>query len=91
MGIITNNITLPSGISLNNVYISFAGEVVFVMQTNEGYSIRSAYKVFKDVSKTLTPNIRIDLVVNTPTIDRNVYTILYDELKIQYPDSQDVL
>lgn len=91
MGLITNNITLPSGITLNNVYISFSGEVVFVMQSSEGYSIRSAYKIYKDASKTLIPNIRVDLIVNTPTIDRNVYAILYDELKSQYPDSQDVL
>jgi len=39
MGIFVPSATLPSGIQLNNVYMSFAGEVIFVTQTGKNMAM----------------------------------------------------
>ena len=92
MGIIVTNGTLPSGIPISNVYMSFSGEVIYTVPANGQYRINTYYKVYKDESKQPDTNIRIPIVTQTSNIvGRDVYTILYDELKDLYPGSTDVI
>jgi len=86
MGIIVPEATLPSGVVLSNVYMSFSGEPVYVSPTGPNQcQIYSYYKVWTDVTKSRGSDIRILLTV--PNVDSSVpvYTALYDALKNVYP------
>ena len=88
MGIFVESATLPSGITVSNVYMSFSGEVVFTAQNVGKWKVNSNYKVFRDKSKGVC-NIKIEISTVTPKID-NPYTILYNYLKKVYPGAIDV-
>jgi len=88
MGIFVPSATLPAGIQLSNVYMSFSGEMVYTAQMCGGWRINSFYKVFSD-QQTKKSNIRIDATVLTHKLD-DPYKILYTELKNQYPEAIDV-
>jgi len=92
MGIIVPEATLPMGITLSNVYMSFSGEAIYVSSGSGLYNINGIYKVFKDETKTPDTNIRIPISATINDIkDKDVYTILYTQLKTIYPGSQDVI
>jgi len=92
MGILVPEATLPSQITLSNVYMSFTGENILVINNrNDSWRISSYYNVFSDKSKTNGTNIRIPIEVNTVDITQGVYIILYNQLKLNYPGSIDVL
>jgi len=90
MGILVPEATLPSGITLSNVYMSFSGEAVFIGPTGPGRcQVYSYYKVWPDVEKTKPSDIRILLTVQEADPSVSAYTVLYDALKEQYPGSVD--
>jgi hypothetical protein len=92
MGILVPEANLPMGITISNVYISFSGEVIYTVPANGQYRINTFYKVYKDESKQPDTNIRIPISAQVSNIvSRDVYTILYDELKTVYPGSTDVI
>ena len=91
MGILVPEAYLPMGITVSNVYMSFSGEVIYTVPANGQYRINTYYKVYKDESKKPDTNIRIPISTQVSNIiARDVYTILYDELKAVYPGSTDV-
>jgi hypothetical protein len=90
MGIFVPNATLPSGLQVNNVYMSFTNEAVFVFPRDNMYLVRSSYKVYNDQSKLNGTETVCQLLVPTDNINQNVYTILYNALKEQFPNSVDV-
>ena len=80
------------GITVSNVYMSFSGEVIYTVPANGQYRINTYYKVYKDESKKPDTNIRIPISTQVSNIiARDVYTILYEELKSVYPGSTDVI
>jgi hypothetical protein len=90
MGITVPQATLPSGINVSNVYMSFANEVIYISPTSNSKNvINSYYNVYKDSTKTLGTNIRIPICVIVDDISVSVYTLLYDNLKQTYPGSTD--
>jgi hypothetical protein len=92
MGIIVPEANLPMGITVSNVYMSFSGEVIYTVPANGQYRVNTYYKVYKDESKQPDTNIRIPIVTQTSNIvGRDVYTILYEELKTLYPGSTDII
>jgi hypothetical protein len=93
MGILVPQATLPSGIVLSNVYMTFTGEVLYVNKLQSGlYMIRCFYRVYKDyASRTQQPNIRVEASVNVQDPNNNPFKMLYDALKAQYPGATDVL
>ena len=101
MGIFVPSATLPSGITVSNVYMSFTGEVVYTAQIQPSPSVKgpykwriqSNYKVFKDQisAKSGISNIRIDFATLVDTFDKNPYDLLYAALKQKYPGSSDVI
>jgi hypothetical protein len=79
------------GITISNVYMSFSGEVIYTVPENGQYRINTYYKVYKDETKNPDTNSRIPIVTQTSNIvGRDVYTILYENLKALYPGSTDV-
>ena len=91
MGILVSDGTLPSGISVSNVYMSFDSEVVYVTprSADGGHTIQANYKVFKDDTKQPISDVRIPLVTHVSNISVGVYTSLYENLKQIYPSSVD--
>jgi len=89
MGILVPEATLPMGITISNVYMSFSGEVIYTCPTNGQYTINTSYKVYKDETKQPDTNIKIPLTVHVSDISVGVYTSLYENLKQIYHDSVD--
>jgi hypothetical protein len=90
MGIFVPEANLPMGITVSNVYMSFSGEVIYTVPANGQYRINTYYKVYKDETKNPDTNIRVPIgVLIDSIIGRDVYTVLYDELKQIYPSSID--
>ena len=91
MGIFVQQATLPSGVKVSNVYMSFSGEVVYTAQMKGGWRIQSTYKVFKDqISAKSGSNIKIEFSTFVTDLS-NPYGHLYDALKEAYPGAVDVI
>lgn len=91
MGIFVQQATLPSGVQVSNVYMSFSGEVVYTTQYSGKWRIQSTYKVFKDQISTKTgTNIKIEFATVVTDLS-NPYGHLYDALKEAYPGAVDVI
>jgi hypothetical protein len=92
MGILVPEANLPMGITVSNVYMSFSNETIYTCPQQGNYIINTTYKVYRDQTKGPDTNIRIPISVSVNNITgRDVYSILYDELKKSYPGSQDVI
>ena len=90
MGILVPEATLPMGLVLSNVYISFGGETVYINPKNQldMYRVSTTYRVYKDPSKEGGTNITVPISVSVADIAReSIFGILYEELKIIYPGS----
>ena len=90
MGILVKQGTLPSGLTVANVYISFSNEVVHVFPKGNIYLVHSSYKVYQDKTKQNGTETVYEISIPTDNINQNVYTILYNAIKQQYPNSIDV-
>lgn len=93
MGILVTNGTLPNGIQVSNVYMSFFLESV-VIQSNplsNTFMISTSYRVFADPSKKQGSTIRfpIHVVMNHSDCVLNPYTYLYENLKTTYKNNTD--
>lgn len=88
MGLLVSG-NLPSGIPVSNVYMSFNGETVYVTPRDGTYYVSSSYRVFNDQTKTPGTDMHIPIMTIVTDISPGVYTLLYNELKNIYPDSQD--
>jgi hypothetical protein len=92
MGILVPEAYLPMGVTVSNVYMSFSGEVIYTVPRSGQYNVNTYYKVYKDETKQPDTNIRIPIsVLVSNIVGRDVYTILYDELKTLYPGSTDII
>lgn len=93
MGILVNEGTLPSGLPVSNVYMSFGNDVIYVYPKsgNDMYTVRGEYKVYRDETKFPGTDIRIQTSTEVSDISTGVFQILYQKLKEEYPDSQDVM
>jgi hypothetical protein len=104
MGITVPLATLPSGIQLSNVYISFANEPVSVIpasinnvnpltDNNWRYQVNSYYAVFKDRLSAKTTRgsnlIRIPIGVRLQTYPTNPHQVIYNKLREIFPNSVD--
>jgi hypothetical protein len=92
MGILASG-TLPSGVQVSNVYMSFCNETIYV-KSNSDFNIfeyTTCYKVFADPTKAGGPAARIPLqfIVPNTAYDQSAFKIAYAHLKTLYPDSVD--
>jgi hypothetical protein len=94
MGILATG-TLPSGVQLSNVYISFSDESIYVRPNDINGTIEYTicYKVFASPSKEGGYISRVPFQVAVPLEQdtKRAYDIVYDHLKTLWPDSTDVL
>lgn len=92
MGILASG-TLPSGISVSNVYASFSDEIIMTRSIPNAntFAVSACYRVFSDPSKVNGSNIRapIQVVLSNTQISDSVYSHLYAQLKTIFPDSTD--
>jgi hypothetical protein len=92
MGILVTG-TLPSGISVSNVYVSFADETIMTrsIPSANTFGVTACYRVFSDPSKVNGCNIRapIQVVLSNSQIGDSIYGHLYAQLKTIFPDSTD--
>jgi hypothetical protein len=99
MGIFANTITLSSGVTLSNVYLSFSGEVVFVRQSyqpsngQQSYNIRSFCNIFPDRESAKKGNpseVRFEVSADVQGFSPgNPYEQLYNSMKAQYSNVAD--
>ena len=93
MGILVANGTLPSGVQVSNVYMSFSDETIQVQSipTANNFVFSTSYRVFADPSKVYGSNIRVPIrvIITQPEALSHPYTFLYQQLKTLYPDNTD--
>lgn len=93
MGILVAQGTLPNGVQVSNVYMSFFQENIVIQSVPaaNNFMITSSYRVFADPSKQQGSDIRVPLilVLSQDQVSSHPYTYLYAELKKLYPDSTD--
>lgn len=93
MGILVIEGTLPSGIQVSNVYMSFSDETISVQSvpTANTFLVSGCYRVFADPSKSAGTNIRLPIqtVLSGTDINGSVYDKLYDKLKSDYPNNSE--
>jgi len=91
MGIMVQCGTIPSGVSVSNVYISFGSEPLYILPNGGLYRITTHYRIYSTQTKELGTDIRIPFTLNISNIDQNVYTAVYNELKCIYPNNIDCI
>ena len=92
MGILVPEATLPSGIQLSNVYVSFGNNMIQVTprdSVSNIHSVTGVYSVYTDLTKERGTNINIPFWAETSDISTGVYTILYEKLKTIYTEGTD--
>jgi hypothetical protein len=86
MGIFVTQGTLPGGVQVSNVYMSFTGEGVYVAQNgNSTWTISSSYTV-RNSKSIESSSIRVPITASAKSIITNPYNILYQALQKQYPN-----
>ena len=93
MGIFATG-TLPSGVQVSNVYISFNDETIYVRPGISGnIEYTTYYKVFADSSKQGDFFIRVPLFLSIPKEQdtKRVFDLIYDHIKTLWPGSTDVI
>ena len=92
MGIMASG-TLPSGVQVNRVYMSFNNESVYVKSVPERgmYECTVCYKVFSDPTKAGGPAARIPIQIAVPEtdFDQSVFKLIYAHHKSLYPQNVD--
>lgn len=94
MGILATG-TLPSGVQLSNVYISFSDESIYVRPNDINGTVEYTicYKVFASPSKEGGHICRVPFQVAIPVEEdtKRAYDVIYVHLKSLWPGSTDVL
>ena len=94
MGILVASATLPSGVQVNNVYMSYNRETVHItplLPSGTGFRVFTHYNVFGGNDQSKVSNIRIihDFNITESEIEDGIYFHLYDKLKLAYPGAVD--
>lgn len=96
MGIINHDsIQTDSGITITDTYISFHYETIFTKKIDpNNYQIFTNYKIFlnleaKDTGKAPIAQYPISTNITKEQLDANIFSYLYDALKVIYPNSTD--
>lgn len=93
MGLFVNNGTLPGGVTVNNVYMTFSDFPVYIMPKGKGqYDIHGFYSVYPDETSPRTVrDTSIEFVVPVTDVSASLHSMLYAQLKTLYPDSTNML
>ena len=90
MGLLVPQATLPSGITVSNVYICVAtnGLSVWRDTMSNTYNYNGAYKIYAGPDKLFQPLDNLQLHFKSNTIaEESIYTTFYNQLMVTYPDS----
>ena len=88
-----NNGTLPGGVTVNNVYMTFSDFPIYIMPKGKGqYDIRGFYSIYPDETSPRTVrDTSIEFVVPVTDVSTSLHSMLYAQLKTLYPDSTNIL
>lgn len=101
MGLINPDVhTTSSGVTKTDTYISFNTETLYLRQNgvdesgNNLYMVNANYRIFWDHDSKINGKAFLDLqsvsaVITEAELSSNIYTVLYDKLKLQYPNATD--
>lgn len=94
MGVLATG-TLPSGVQLSNVYISFNDESIYVKPNpvNQTIEYTVCYKVWADPSKQGEPLCRVPFQVSVPIQEdtSRAFDVIYNHLKSIWDETADVI
>lgn len=94
MGLIVVEYLIPYfGIILQNAYISTANSDITIRKENGQYVYSCSFSVHsnkesRDSGKSVMGRENVNYTTQEPLTD-NVYTVLYNELKLKFPNSID--
>ena len=93
MGLLVNNATLPCGVSVSNVYMTFSDFPVYIMSKVKGqYEIRGFYTMYpSETSPRGSRDTGVELVTQVTDVSGSLHSMLYSQLKTLYPDSINML
>jgi len=96
MGLINNDVYIaPNGVQITGAYISFATETLYLRQAGAGsYNINANYRIYWNQECRETGLSFVDLKtvsasVPSSELSSNLYNILYEALKVIYPNTSD--
>lgn len=94
---ITNNdpYTTKQNVSITGSYMTFGSRRVLLTKESSGYNLSGICCVFKneaskDSDFECLEEIRVDLPLAVGDLGNNLYTALYNKLKLTYTNSTDV-
>ena len=92
MGLLVPEFTV-SGVSISNVYVSLVNNniTVCVNPENRFYVIQGLYSVYKDRSRQYPALINKLFQVRTDDHTSSLFTLIYNQLKEEFPGSIDVI
>lgn len=92
MGLLVRSGTLPGGIGVKNVYMTFSDFPVYIMPKGNGqYEIRGYYSVYPSENERKQRDTIIDLISSVTDVSGSLHAMLYLKLKEVYPDSENIL
>jgi hypothetical protein len=92
MGIFVKEGVLPkSGVKINNVYISFHKEAIYIQQVDtNSYNVWGSFRVFPDQNNKSYTEFRSEILLNLSDVSKPLYSIFYSKLKEIFPNSTDI-
>ena len=104
MGLINNDVYVASnGVEKVGTYISFASETLYLRQSGSMgagqpnvYSVNANYRIYwdqecREVGKSFIDLKSVSVSVSKEQLSGNLYALLYDALKVVYPNTTDEL
>jgi hypothetical protein len=94
MGLLVRSGVLPTGISIQNVYISlgdFSLKIAPIYNKKGWFRLNTTYCVYADKTKKKGTDMKFEIFIETQDPTKPIYDIAYDYLKALYPDSENML
>lgn len=92
MGLLVNSATLPCGVTLSNVYMTFSDFPVYLMPKGNGqYIARGTYSVYSSQERRSARETSVDVNFIVKDVTPSLHVILYNQLRLEYPDSINIL
>jgi hypothetical protein len=93
MGLLVNSATLPCGVTVNNIYMTFSDFPVYIMPKEKGqYEIRGFYTMYpSETSPRASRDTGVELAALVTDVSGSLHSMLYSQLKTLYPDSINML
>lgn len=92
-----DNHTLSNGVVVSDTYICISNNTIRIQKISNGlYQINASYQIYlnetaKNENKAPLNDLSISFNVPENSLNQNVYTLSYNEIKSIYPNYSDVV